>query len=104
MPKSYLHREPACQRAERNYFDPYLQVASRLRALTQMGHACDKIELIILGGSWTDYSQGYQIWFMTELFRALNEAPVSDETRRTTRTLSYGWYDGRDKDSRRANS
>lgn len=58
MPKSYLHREPACQRAERNYFDPYLQVASRLRALTQMGHACDKIELIILGGSWTDYPQG----------------------------------------------
>ena len=38
MPKSYLHREPACQRAERNHFDPYLQVASRLRALEQMGH------------------------------------------------------------------
>ena len=41
MPKSYLHREPACQRAERNHFDPYLQVASRLRALEQMGHVCD---------------------------------------------------------------
>lgn len=78
MPKSYLHREPACQRAERNYFDPYLQVASRLRALEQMGHACDKVELIILGGSWTDYPAGYQIWFMAELFRALNEAPISE--------------------------
>ena len=60
MPKSYLHREPACQRAERNYFDPYLQVASRLRALEQMGHVCDKVELIILGGSWSDYPTGYQ--------------------------------------------
>ncbi|MDR0501643.1 MAG: GNAT family N-acetyltransferase [Coriobacteriales bacterium] len=73
MPKSYLHDEPACQRAERNYFDPYLQVMSRLRALVQMGHACDKIELIVLGGSWTDYPQEYQIWFVSELFRALNE-------------------------------
>ena len=72
MPKSYLSDEPACQRAERNFFDPYLQVASRLRALTQMGHATDKIELIILGGTWTDYPLDYQIWFVSELFRALN--------------------------------
>lgn len=36
-PKSYLSDEPACQRAERNYFDPYLQVTSRLRALTRWG-------------------------------------------------------------------
>ena len=39
MPKSYLSDEPACQRAERCGFDPYLQVASRLRTLQQMGHA-----------------------------------------------------------------
>lgn len=74
MPKSYLADEPACQRAERNYFDPYLQVASRLRALTHMGHVTDKIELIVLGGTWTDYPEAYQIWFVKELFRALNEA------------------------------
>jgi elongator complex protein 3 len=73
MPKSYLGDEPACQRAERNCFDPYLQVMSRLRALTHMGHATDKVELIILGGTWSDYPVGYQIWFVEELFRALNE-------------------------------
>lgn len=73
MPKSYLCDEPACQRAERNFFDPYLQVVSRLRALHAMGHAIDKIELIVLGGTWSDYPQSYQIWFATELFRALNE-------------------------------
>lgn len=76
MPKSYLTDEPACQRAERNYFDPYLQVVSRLKALTEMGHATDKVEIIVLGGSWSDYSRGYQIWFITELFRALNDEGV----------------------------
>ena len=74
MPKSYLHREPACQRAERAFFDPYLQVSARLHALVDMGHPTDKVELIVLGGSWTDYPAGYRIWFARELFRALNEA------------------------------
>ncbi len=79
MPKSYLSDEPACQRAERNYFDPYLQVVSRVRALTQMGHVTDKIELIVLGGTWSDYPSGYQTWFVTELFRALNDGIDSEE-------------------------
>ncbi|MCL2492154.1 MAG: radical SAM protein [Coriobacteriia bacterium] len=74
MPKSYLSDEPACQRAERNFFDPYLQVSSRLRVLRLMGHATDKIELIVLGGTFSDYPPAYQIWFISELFRALNEA------------------------------
>lgn len=73
MPKSYLSDEPACQRAERTFFDPYLQIAARLKALTEMGHITDKVELIILGGTWSDYSLAYQIWFVRELFRALND-------------------------------
>ncbi len=73
MPKSYLADEPACQRAERTFFDPYLQVAARLKALTEMGHITDKIELIVLGGTWSDYPESYQIWFIRELFRALND-------------------------------
>ncbi|MEF9841948.1 MAG: tRNA uridine(34) 5-carboxymethylaminomethyl modification radical SAM/GNAT enzyme Elp3 [Raoultibacter sp.] len=77
MPKSYLSDEPACQRAERNYFDPYLQIASRLHALVQMGHTTDKIEVIILGGTWSDYPEAYQLWFISELFRALNEGDDS---------------------------
>lgn len=51
MPKSYLSNEPACQRAERNFFDPYLQVQARLKALHEMGHNTDKVELIVLGGT-----------------------------------------------------
>lgn len=81
MPKSYLSNEPACQRAERSFFDPYLQVTARLRALDQMGHAIDKIELIVLGGTWSDYPRAYQIWFVRELFRALNDWPNVDQDR-----------------------
>ncbi len=79
MPKSYLANEPACQRAEQSFFDPFLQVSIRLRALHQMGHAVDKVELIVLGGTWSDYPQTYQLWFVKELFSALNTWPCSDE-------------------------
>lgn len=75
MPKSYLANEPACQRAELTFFDPYVQVAARLQALYQMGHSTDKVELIVLGGTWSDYPESYQYWFIKELFRALNEWP-----------------------------
>lgn len=77
MPKSYLANEPACQRAELTFFDPYVQVAARLQALHQMGHSTDKVELIVLGGTWSDYPESYQYWFIKELFRALNEWPNS---------------------------
>ena len=77
MPKSYLANEPACQRAELTFFDPYVQVAARLQALHQMGHSTDKVELIVLGGTWSDYPESYQCWFIKELFRALNDWPNS---------------------------
>lgn len=79
MPKSYLSDEPACQRAERNYFDPYLQVRSRLSALDEMGHVTDKVELIVLGGTWNDYPEAYQRWFVSELFRACNGRVSPDD-------------------------
>lgn len=75
MPKSYMHNEPACQRAERWNFDPYMQVTSRLHVLYDMGHNIDKIELIILGGTFTDYPREYQNWFVMECFRACNDFP-----------------------------
>ncbi len=89
MPKSYLSDEPACQRAERNYFDPYLQVRSRLTALTEMGHVTDKVELIVLGGTWNDYPHEYAVWYVCELFRALNEgmAGIGDKTPEYARAM-----------------
>ena len=73
MPKSYLADEPACQRAEQNRFDPYLQTWSRLDAYRAMGHPTDKIELIVLGGTWSHYPLAYQRWFVARLFDAMND-------------------------------
>ncbi len=72
MPKSYLHDEPGAQRAERHGFDPYAQTASRLRALERIGHPTEKIELLILGGTWSSYRRDYQEWFVKRCFDALN--------------------------------
>ncbi|HRO24490.1 MAG TPA: tRNA uridine(34) 5-carboxymethylaminomethyl modification radical SAM/GNAT enzyme Elp3, partial [Promineifilum sp.] len=74
MPKSYLHDEPGAQRAERHHFDPYAQTASRLRALERIGHPTEKIELLILGGTWSSYRRDYQEWFVKRCFDALNGA------------------------------
>lgn len=100
MPKSYLHGEPACERAEQNWFDPYLQVSARLTALSQMGHAIDKVELIILGGTWSDYPRDYQVWFVTELFRALNDSAIAGVS---SNPLLAGW-DALGEDARDASS
>lgn len=73
MPKSYLSDEPGAQRAAQHQFDPYLQTLSRLQAFYNNGHPVDKIELIILGGTWSHYPEGYQIWFIKRCFDAMNE-------------------------------
>lgn len=73
MPKSYLPDEPAAARAFQSNFDPYVQVQTRLQSLTAVGHPTDKIELLILGGTWDAYSKDYQEWFIQRCFDAMNE-------------------------------
>ncbi len=72
MLKSYLAEEPACQRALAASFDPFVQASRRLKALSEMGHIVDKLEMIVLGGTWDDYPTEYRQWFISELFRAIN--------------------------------
>jgi elongator complex protein 3 len=73
MPKSYLSNEPGAQRAGMHRFDPYEQTASRLSALYWIGHPTDKVELIVLGGTWSSYPESYQVWFLMRVFQALND-------------------------------
>lgn len=73
MPKSYLPDEPGAQRATRNNFDPYLQTFDRLRAIKNIGHSVGKVELIILGGTWSVYPERYQKWFIKRCFQAMND-------------------------------
>ena len=73
MPKSYLADEPGAQRAEKNAFDPYLQSYMRLKTYHNLGHSTDKIEIIILGGTWSFYPETYQIWFVKRILDALHD-------------------------------
>jgi elongator complex protein 3 len=74
MPKSYLYDEPGCQRAERDGFDPYRQTLGRIRAFESIGHDAGKVELLILGGTWSAYSRDYRDWFVRRCFDAMNAA------------------------------
>lgn len=88
MPKSYLHDEPGAQRAERYQFDPYEQTAGRIRALAQIGHPVDKIELLILGGTWSSYRRDYQEWFIKRCFEALNGVEAATLTEAQARNVT----------------
>jgi len=72
MPKSYLSNEPAVMRAIANNFDPYLQVRRRLEALASQGHSTDKIEIIVIGGTWSSIPHSFQEWYIGRLYEALN--------------------------------
>ena len=72
MPKSYLSSEPGAQRAAEHQFDPFRQTLSRLRSFRHTGHPVDKVELIVLGGTWSSYPEAYRIWFVLRCFEAMN--------------------------------
>ncbi|MEA2088711.1 MAG: tRNA uridine(34) 5-carboxymethylaminomethyl modification radical SAM/GNAT enzyme Elp3 [Patescibacteria group bacterium] len=73
IPKSYLSNEPAVMRAIICNFNPYKQVSIRIKALEANGHNVEKIELIVMGGTWSFFSKKYQYWFIKECFRSANE-------------------------------
>ena len=79
LPKSYLSEEPGAKRGLENEFDPYAQVTNRIKALKAIGHPTDKIELLILGGSFNAYPKAYQEWFVQRCFDAMNEVNPDDD-------------------------
>jgi elongator complex protein 3 len=76
MPKSYLADEPGAMRGLYHQFDPFQQTAARMRALENIGHSTDKIELLILGGTWSAYEGDYQEWFVRRCLDAMNGRPA----------------------------
>jgi elongator complex protein 3 len=77
-PQSYTGKEPAARRAERNDFDPFLQVRDRIEQLTAIGHKTDKIDLIIMGGTFTSREREYQEWFVKRCLDAMNGEDSGD--------------------------
>jgi len=72
VPQSYTDKSPAIMRALALKFDPYEQVQARLKVLEKMGHPTDKIEIIILGGTFLQYDLDYQYDFVKNCFDSLN--------------------------------
>lgn len=90
-PKSYLPDEPGVQRAIRFGYDPFAQTAGRLQALENIGHPTDKVELLILGGTWSDYPSDYQEWFVRRCLDAMNEqdSPTLPEAQALNETAPH---------------
>ena len=74
MPKSYLSNQPAAMRAVLNKFDPFLQVQNRLSSLMITGHEPSKIEIIVIGGTWSALPKDYQDFFISNIYNGLNQS------------------------------
>ena len=72
-PQSYMGREPAAMRAIQHEFDPYAQVKSRLSQLKEIGHDVEKVELIVMGGTFSASNLDYQEWFIKRCLEAMND-------------------------------
>lgn len=75
-PPSYTGEEPAALRGRRYNFNPYLQVYNRLLQLESIGHPLDKVELIVMGGTFPSAALCYQEWFITKCLQAMNDFGV----------------------------
>ncbi len=72
-PQSYTGYEPAALRGSQNSFAPYDQVKSRIRQLTAIGHKVDKVELIVMGGTFPATPMEYQTWFIERCLDAITD-------------------------------
>jgi elongator complex protein 3 len=73
VPQSYTGFEPATMRGIQNQYDPYMQVRSRIQQLQAIGHTVDKIELIIMGGTFPATPIEYQENFVQQCLDAIIE-------------------------------
>ncbi|KAJ1605764.1 ELP3-like acetyltransferase [Cryptosporidium canis] len=72
QPRSYLSTEPAVLRANQNSFDAIKQFRDRSITLKNNGHTIDKIEILVLGGTWSGYPREYQCAFIRDIYYAAN--------------------------------
>jgi elongator complex protein 3 len=90
-PQSYTPESPAVLRARQCEYDARKQVESRLRTLSEMGHPTDKIELIIMGGTFPAASPDYQFQFIKDAYDALNgeDSASLEEAKRKNETAAH---------------
>jgi len=90
-PQSYTPESPAVLRARKCDYDARQQVKLRLRILSEMGHPTDKIEMIVMGGTFLAYPEDYQHRFIKDCYDALNgvESPTLEEAKRLNETTKH---------------
>ena len=90
-PMSYTGREPASMRAIQNGFDPVLQIKSRIDQLESTGHYTEKLEIIVMGGTFNSTPAEYQKEFMLGVYEALNgtRSATIDEAKQLNETAKY---------------
>lgn len=88
VPQSYTGREPACMRGIQNDYNPYAQVKSRIKQLNAIGHDVDKIELIMMGGTFPATPMEYQEFFIRRCLDAITgiESKSLDEAKKNAET------------------
>ena len=72
-PPSYTGEEPAALRGRMYEFHPYIQCFNRLKQLKKIGHPIDKVELIIMGGTFPSRDLCYQEWFTSQCLKAMTD-------------------------------
>ena len=90
-PQSYTPESPAVLRAISCQYDAAKQVDLRLRILADMGHPTEKVELIVMGGTFLAYPLDYQYSFIKDCFNALNGSVSSslEEAQRINETAYH---------------
>ncbi len=83
-PQSYTPESPAVLRAKECNYDPIKQIKVRLESYHAMNHPTEKIELIIMGGTFLSYPKEFQIDFITKCYEALNNTSPTRPNHRTT--------------------
>lgn len=83
-PQSYIGFEPAAQRGRQHGYDAYRQVSARLRELSEIGHSVDKVEVIVMGGTFIARDKEYRDAFMLGVFNALNAFGRVKKVRQTS--------------------
>jgi len=91
IPRSYTPESPAVLRARNCHFDAKKQIKVRLKTLAEMGHPTDKVELIVMGGTFLAYPLDYQYQFIKDCLDALNgeESADLEEARRLNQTARH---------------
>ncbi len=90
-PQAYTPQSPAIIRAREDKFDPHRQVTRKVENLIKMGHPVDKIELIVIGGTFPSYDRKFQFEFIKRCYDALNGVDSKDlsEAKKVNETASH---------------